>query len=128
MLFNTSYKFLGDSVAGTAVKNTTTEIDYQMPSSYMIYGAELVYENAVDGDYIEFQVVDKDNVLGLGANFVVNEWVLKWFVPWHENRWRVSSETAGTVPQGLYLRLKYTSVGTENDVPVKINFFMIKPE
>lgn len=127
MLFNTSYTFVGDAVSGTAVKNTTTNIDYQMPDNWMLYGAELLFNHAVDGDSISFQVVDKDNILGYGAGLVVNQWVRKWYVPVGETRWKVTSETAGTIPAGLYVRLIYTSVGTESDVPVKLNLYMIWP-
>jgi len=127
MLFNTSYTFLGDATSGVATKNTTTDIDYKLLDNCMMYGAEMIYRNAVDGDYVTLQIIDKDNILGYGAGTIINEWVKKWYVPSAENRWVVTSEMAGTIPAGLYVRLKYTSTGTESDVPVKLNFYMIWP-
>lgn len=127
MLFNTSYTLLGDSTSGTAIAGTTTDIDYKIEGKYMIYGAAMIYDNAVNGDYIAFQIVDKDNVLGYGANVVLNEWVKKWYVPFAEKRWKVTSDVVTQLPvAGLYARLKYTSTGA-TDVPIKINYYMIWP-
>lgn len=126
MLFNTSYTFLGDATSGTASHGVTTNIDYKITGKYMLYGAEMLYTNAANGDYVTLQIVDKDNVLGYGAGFVVNEWVKKWYVPFSENRWKVTSEVTSEIPQNLYARLIYTSVG-EQDVLVKMNYYMIWP-
>lgn len=126
MLFNTSYTFLGDATSGTAAHGATTNIDYKITGKYMLYGAEMLYTNAANGDYVTLQIVDKDNVLGYGAGFVVNEWVKKWYVPFSENRWKVTSEVTSEIPQNLYARLIYTSVG-EQDVLVKMNYYMIWP-
>lgn len=126
MLFNTSYTFLGDAVSGTAAYGTTTDIDFKITGNYMIFGVELIYTGAADGDYAAFQIVDKDNVMGYGAGTVLNEWVKKWYVPSAETRWKTTSEMATKLPPGLYARLKYTSIGT-TDVTIKINYSMIWP-
>lgn len=123
---DTTYKFLGSSVAGTATKNTTTSIDYLLEGSWIIYGAELLYKDAAWGDYIAFQVVDKDNVLGFGANTVLNEWIEKWYIDPLSSRWRVTSELGSTIPEGVYIRLKYTSMSATTDVGLAVNFFMIR--
>jgi len=127
MLFNTSFKFLGDCAAGTAVKNTTTNIDYMMSDDLMLYGAEIVAPGSTIGDYVAFQVIDKDNVLGAGADYVVNQWVAKWYVPVGLPSWKATSDMAGTIPHGLYLRLKYTNASLVADTDVKVNFFLISP-
>jgi len=126
MLFNTSYTFLGDATSGIAVAGTTTDIDFKIDGSYMIFGVELIYDGAADGDYAAFQIVDKDNVVGYGAGVVLNEWVKKWYIPSSEKRWKTVSDMATKLPAGLYARLKYTSVGS-TDVPIKINYSMIWP-
>ena len=126
MLFDASYTFLGDATSGTATAGTTTDIDFKLDGSYMIFGVEMIYSGAADGDYAAFQIVDKDNVLGYGAGAVLNEWVKKWYIPSAENRWKTTSEMATKLPAGLYARLKYTSVGSVN-VLIKINYSMIWP-
>ena len=126
MIFNSSFTFLGDATSGTATHGTTTNIDYKIEGKYMLFGAEMLYDNAANGDYVTLQIVDKDNVLGYGAGLVVNEWVKKWYVPFSEKRWKVTSEMTTEIPKGLYARLKYTSVG-EQDIPIKLNYYMIWP-
>jgi hypothetical protein len=127
MIFNSSYSFLGDCTSGTATKGTTTNIDYKIEGSYMLFGAEMLYTGAVEGDYVALQIVDKDNVLGYGADVVVNEWVKKWYVPFNSTYWKVTSDMTTTIPAGLYARVKYTSVGSTNDVSIKLNYYMIWP-
>lgn len=126
MLVNTSYTFFGDSTSGLALHGQSTDIDYKIEGSYMIFGVEMIYSGAADGDFASFQIVDKDNVLGYGAGTVLNEWVKKWYIPSAETRWKTTSEMVTKLPPGLYARLKYTSVGS-TDVPVKINYSMIWP-
>lgn len=123
---DTTYKFLGDSASGTGATNTTTNVDYQMTSDYVLYGAELVYKDANFGDSVCFQVIDKDNVLGYGANTILNEWVKKWYVDPGTTRWVVKSQFGSTIPTGLYIRLKYTNISLINAVSLKLNFYFIK--
>lgn len=125
---DSEYKFLGDSVSGTAVKNSTTDIDYKMPENYVIYGAEMLYCHATRGDYVSLQVVDKDNILGYGAGLVLHEWIVKWYVDPTRKTWSVTSDFGGTILKDLYIRVKYTSVDTETDTDVKLNFFFISKE
>lgn len=122
---DSTYHFLGDATSGSATANATTNVDYLIPDTYIIYGAELIYKDANFGDYVAFQIIDKDNVLGYGANFVVNEWVKKWYVDPSTTRWVVKSQLGNTLPEGLYIRLKYSNVSLLNAVSVKINFYFI---
>jgi hypothetical protein len=126
MIFNSSYTFLGDATSGTAIAGATSDIDFRIEGAYMIFGAEMIYEHAANGDYVALQIIDKDNIIGAGANYVLCEWVKKWYVPFAETRWKCTSEMTTVLPPGLYARLKYTSTGA-TDVPVKINYFMIWP-
>lgn len=126
MIMETNYKFLGDSFHGTAVKNTTTTFEYELVGPWMVYGAEMIYSGAVDGDYVEMSVVDKNNVLGYGADTVIANWIARWFVPYSQNYWLVQSNVVSTIPTGLFIRLRYISVGTSVDVPIKVNLRMIR--
>jgi len=128
MLIDTTYRFLGDSFSGTATKNTTTSFDYQLDETRMIYGAEMVYENSCFGDFIEMMLVDVDNILGYGNDFVVATWIKKWFVPMNQNYWVVKSDMTSSIPAGLYVRLKYTSTGNTQDVNLGVNLFMVSPK
>jgi hypothetical protein len=128
MIFNSSYRFLGDSLSGTALKGKSTKFDYKLEDNLMVYGAELIFQNAAFGDYVSFAVVDKDNLLGYGADFIVAEWIRKWYVPYLDYHWKVVSEFTGTTNAGLYIRLTYTSVSQTDDTSIMFNLYMITPE
>jgi len=90
---------------------------------------ELFDENAVVGDYLEFAVVDKDDVLGLFALYglTVGEDVLElkkyvktdYINVLKRDRQIFMANSTFVVTAGLYLRTIYDSVG-ENDVTFKV--------
>lgn len=91
---------------------------------------ELMDANAIVGDYIEFSIVDKDDVLGLfttyGLTVGVDILELKKFVRTEYvnplmsgRREEFESSGASTVYAGLYMRTSYLSTGAE-DVTFKI--------
>lgn len=94
---------------------------------------EILDNNAVIGDYIDFSVVDKDDVLGLfGAlgltqgvdvlevgNFVRTEYIN----PRNTGRSDFRVDGASTVFAGLYFRVKYVSTGA-NDVDFKASYLV----
>lgn len=125
MIIDSRRKFFGDAVTATVNANSTKNIDYQMTGNYALFGAELIQSGAAFGDYVSFQVIDKDNVLGYGANTVLNEWVTKWYVDPTTSRWKVQSEYAATIPTGLYIRLVYTNTNALTQVKVALNIFFI---
>ncbi len=115
--------FKGKGVYQVCTKNSTTNIDFQMPADRYLNGANWYCKDAELGDYFVFQVVDVDNLLGYGAGLVLSTWVEKWYVG--PNEWIFfQSPTAGLVNAGFYLRGIYTSVGTVNDVKVFINYHL----
>lgn len=89
---------------------------------------------AIVGDYIEFAIVDKDDVLGLFSalgltvgvdvlelgKFLRTEWVNPWA---SARRQEFTSNSVFELVPGLYLRTYYFSTGT-NDVDVKVNFYV----
>jgi hypothetical protein len=125
---DSEYKFLGDSISGIAEANSTTDIDYKMTGNYIIYGAEMLYDRALHGDSIQFQIIDKDNILGYGAGLVVHNWIVKWYIDSHANSMRQLSDFGGTVLKDLYIRLKYTNIDENSGINVKVNFFFICKE
>lgn len=116
-----------EGVIGTATKDSTTDHDMKITDdNIFITGGEILFKDAEWGDYIVAQVVDKDNVLGGGAGVVLNEYIHKRYVHPDLKRSAVNIDYAGNVPKNLYLRIKYTSVGTTNDVKVAINYHLHK--
>jgi len=85
---------------------------------------ELMDDKAAVGDYIEFSIVDKDDVLGLfsayGLTVGVDILELKKFIrkeyvnPRITGRQDFDSEGASTVYAGLYMRVAYFSTGAED--------------
>lgn len=101
--------FKGDGAYGSPTKGTTTNIDFQLTTDRYLNGANFYVQNSTMGDYVAFQVVDVDNLLGYGAGLVLSTWVIKWYVP--PNTWcMITSPTAGLVNTGFYLRVVYNSV------------------
>lgn len=125
--FSTSdFDFQGNGVLATATKTTTTDIDLVVPSPGMyVNGGEVYAKDAVIGDYIVCQVIDKDNVLGYGANTVLKQWITKWYII-PDTKMELSTPYAGFIPAGVYMRTKYTSIGTTNDVTLLGNYFFHK--
>jgi hypothetical protein len=90
---------------------------------------ELMDDNAVVGDYIEFGVVDKDDVLGYFATYglTVGEDVLElkkyvkteYVNPLQGGRQVFLANSVFAIVAGLYLRSIYESTGTE-DVNFKV--------
>lgn len=119
---NNDFNFYGNGMFGTATKNSTTSFDFKIDED-MIYcsGGEIIVKDAECGDYIEIQVIDIDNVLGGGANTILNTYLKKWHVDYHGKN-NLEVPYAGHIDKNLYLRLKYTSIGTTNDVKVAVNY------
>jgi hypothetical protein len=100
----------------TATLNTTTNYDKLMTKAYGMHAGVMFIKNSTFGDYLNVQIIDKDNVLGYGNNVVLKQYINEWYV-W-EGRAELHNLTVGDLPAaGLYLRLIYNSVGTTGNVP-----------
>ena len=114
--------FSGDGIYQTVTAGQTQNIDFKLTTTKSVYGSQYYAQNAVLGDYVVFQVVDVDNVLGYGANFVASTFINKWYVM--PNTFvDVPLPLASTIPNGLYIRVVYTSTGATN-VNMAINYYM----
>ena len=110
-------------------KNQANTLDWVIPQtsyvgvnkqSYMD-GIQYKAKDGVEGDKLTFQVVDKDNLLGYGAGFVLDEFGKDWpVVPDEKDVIRLYK--AKLLP-GFYIRMIYTSVGTVNDVTLSVGLF-----
>lgn len=101
----------------TPAAGTLTNCDVVLPANMVLKGGIIFSNNSVIGDHISISVLDKDNVLGFGATpeapIVLGTYVISWYVmPGIENKVEDIS-ISQPMPQGLYLRVAYTSVGEE---------------
>lgn len=115
-----------------ATAGQTSIFDELVTTEKQIRGGwyEMMDNNAVVGDYIEFSVVDKDDVLGLfstyGLTVGVDVLELKKYVkedyinPLHAgNREVIESRSTFLITAGLYMRTIYESTGGD-DVCFKV--------
>jgi hypothetical protein len=120
-------KFRGTGIKGTATKNTVTDFDYKMPEDRYINGTETFLQNQEWDDSIKLQVIDIDNILGYGANFVLDEFGKDWNIATDtERQGPYILPYPALVYKDLYVRMKYDATGITNDVKFKINLFLHK--
>jgi len=88
--------------------------------AFLYKGSVNVNASAVRGDWIEAQVVDKDNVLGYGAGlvlgWVIRKWILSGGSEYHEinpPKYDFLSSKR-KIPSGCYIRVIYHGTGTPN--------------
>lgn len=115
----------GDAIKATATKNTTTNIDLKLTKDKIIQGGYLFNQNAVFGDWVEFQIIDIDNILGLGANTIIAQFINKWYInSEHSQAMKISTRQGKKILKDLYVRCIYHSIGTVDDVEICINYIL----
>lgn len=105
--------------------NTTNTFDEKFTFSVFLYGG--IYEligNINDGDYVEISIVDKDNILGYGANTVLATFIEQEFINSEKKFSEITSEGGQQIPAGIYLRAKYVSVDSANAPKLIIRYKM----
>ena len=121
------FRFRGKGISGTATKNATTNLDYKVTEARSINNVKLIYKNHVFGDTVKFQIVDVDNIYGYGAGLVLDEFGLDWNL--EEDRQGQGQEMLpyrASIVTNLWIRIVYISVGTENDVSLRVNLYLHK--
>lgn len=102
-----------------AAPNAITIFDEEITRQIFVQGGRVVIRNAVDGDYVEFSIVDVDNVLGLfvgyglrpGIDVLELDKYVRTVYPdeaMDTAEHRVSA--AAPVTAGLYFRITYHAV------------------
>lgn len=131
MLFGTTYDQVTMKVgrkSGLALANTSTSFDFQMPEDGWIYGLRLLLSAQLFSDRVAITLVDKDNILGGGANALI--------YPIVEDYWITSStqdqnlQNLGIlVPakSGTYVRFTYSATSLLTAVSFQANIFYLKP-
>lgn len=87
-----------------------------------IWGGSYIVAGAHADDYIEFEIVDADNLYGLGAGAVLSRYLESEYVV-NGDRFDIRTEDGAYVPQGLYLRIRYVSYGT-NTITLKTRLYL----
>jgi len=126
-MFDITQKFIftGDGMSGTAVKNTTTSLDYKVTTeNTYLSGAELIWDSATFGDYVTFEIIDIDNVLGYGENVVLSQYIKKWYLSPDNNQKEVASPYAGLISKDTYIRVKYTNTSVNTDQLIAVNIYL----
>lgn len=81
--------------------------------------------NVEDGDYLEFAVMDIDNILSYGANFELAKYVKKRALNKNQTK-AIDPRQASDLIQGLYLRTIYVAVNSGVARRLIVNFDMAK--
>lgn len=119
--------YRGTGIRFSATANTTTTYDYLLTEDRILTGAEGLVNGASWGDKVTLQVVDKDNVLGFGANTVLNQFVTDWNICTDQQRQNTPNAIyPAKLLAGVYVRVLYTSVALLTGPSVAINFHMHK--
>lgn len=122
-------KFKIQGFKGSATANTTTNIDWAFPNERWVSGAVLMAQGTHWGDKLCLQIIDKDNVLGYGANVVLDEYVTDFYlVSDSEFQVQIDCPYVALVPAGVYLRVKYTNVNLLDAVEVAMNLISHIPK
>lgn len=97
----------------TVPKGTTYNYDKQLDATLVVRGGILFTQDGIVGDSLKVQVIDKDDVLGLGATpgspIVLGQYVKEWFVMPGIRNELVDISISQTLMAGLYFRYIYTS-------------------
>ena len=82
--------------------------DFVLSDDCIIDGMKVSVIGGLYGDKISFQVIDKDNVLGYGANLVLGQFVTNWYIdPSSTLQSDATAVYPAKVKAGLYLRIIY---------------------
>lgn len=111
----------------TATANAATNCDFQVSDDFILDGLVLDVVDPTLGDKVTFQVIDKDNILGYGANVVLKQFGTDIYVsPGIVRQVDHSSPYPAKIYAGLYLRLIYTSVSESTAPTVLVRYKLHK--
>jgi hypothetical protein len=114
-----------------APANTLSIFDEQITTQIRVQGGTGTIKNAVDGDYVEFSIVDKDNVLGLFGTYgltpgvdvlELDKYIKKYYPADGTSDFKHLVDAAATVFQGLYFRIAYVAVAGGDDRVIKVTY------
>lgn len=92
----------------------------------ILYGGALYTDSPGFEDYVRFQVVDVNNVLGYGAGLVLKEYIKKAYLN-NNNTFEDYDDAGAYLPVGLALRCIYKSTKESGETKIKINYLLGVP-
>lgn len=116
--------FAVQGMKGTATANSTTNIDWKFPEERWVSGGMLLVNNGVWGDHVSLEIVDKDNILGYGADTVLNTFATNFYIqPGNQLQGIIECPYIAQIPANIYLRVKYTNISLLTAAGVAFNLF-----
>jgi len=118
-----SYVCAYDGVGPTTVTTDTQDIFYKVEEDNLFLPGGSSYGiNIGFGDWFQMDIVDHDNLLGYGVDFVLKSWVKKKFLG--EKGCSCTTPYVGNPPAGFYIRVRYHKVGSlgQTNPQIVINF------
>lgn len=100
--------FNAQGVKNTISLNTTTNIDLDFTDDHVVTGFWVLGSGVNLGDYIDIQVVDKNNMFGLGAGAVIKQFGTNLYMPATFDM-NVDVAYPAKIYAGLTLRVVYHS-------------------
>lgn len=98
----------------TCPNNQTSNYDIKWTVDLEFVGARAVDEKNLKGNYANMQLIDKDNILGYGAGFVLHEFGKNIPSALLYSGCNVETTTAATINKGLYIRIQYINNSDED--------------
>jgi hypothetical protein len=96
--------------AFTIQANDVTDCDILLTDDAVLEGVRIIANTVTADDKVTCQIIDKDNILGQGANYIVKQFATDWyFVPGSNIYWDSTTPYVFKIKAGLYIRVKYIS-------------------
>lgn len=118
----TGRKFVSRGKSFTCTKTTSTNCDLVILGAFEVEGMSFWWDKTVAGDKAHMQVIDIDDVLGFGANYVCVQYGFDYPLRPGSGADVIVTGTRGSFPAGLYLRAVVVSLGTVDDVEFGVNY------
>jgi hypothetical protein len=101
-------------ITGTTTASGVTNIDHKFNEDRLMNAGILLVKGGKWGDYVVLQVVDKDNVLGYGAGFVLRNFAENYYIN-PDSTFQVHYEVpyVGRLYNSFYLRLAYSATDAD---------------
>lgn len=108
--------------SGAASTNTVTDIDWKLPEQRWLSGGIFIAQGTHWGDKVSIQIIDKDNVLGYGANTILEQLAVDFYcITDSELQVKLECPYVALVPANVYIRVKYTNTSLIDPVEVACN-------
>lgn len=120
--FDNDQLFPLNGFVGSITAGNTQNFDIKMRAKTFLTGVHLILNNHAYGDDFNLLVIDKDNVMGNGANFIVYRIVNDWNVTDQDKLQPIIFNPGKPIRQNVYLRIRYTSTGASN-VDIRANLY-----